>query len=157
MQNYLLSISIWTPIVLGLVLLCSNQSSQRFSRYFALSAGLISFGVTWPIAMRFDLQSQLFQFQEFFHWILPYRINYHLGVDGFSVPLILLTSFMTLLVIFSTQKSDIKNLPHYHAAFLIMSGLMIGVFCALDAILYYIFLGGYVDSDVFNYRDLGWT
>ena len=139
MQNYLLSISIWTPIVLGLVLLCSNQSSQRFRRYFALSAGLISFGVTWPIAMRFDLQSQLFQFQEFFHWILPYRINYHLGVDGFSVPLILLTSFMTLLVIFSTQKSDIKNLPHYHAAFLIMSGLMIGVFCALDAILYYIF------------------
>ena len=135
-----LTLAIWTPIFFSILLICfTNYFSKKILSAIAISGGLLSFLITVPILMEFNYESVLFQFQEFHHWILPYRINYHLGVDGFSVPLILLTSFMTLIVIFLTLKSEIKNLNYFHGAFLMMSGLMIGVFSALDAILYYIF------------------
>jgi len=148
--NSILSLAIWVPIFFGgLLLFSSKLCKPKTAEYLSLFAGMVSFFVTLPIVVNFDLTTAQFQFQEFAHWILPYRINYHLGVDGFSVPLILLTSFMTLVVIISNTRKSIpsskskgsiqKNIGLYNGAFLIMSGLMIGVFTSLDAILYYIF------------------
>lgn len=148
--NSILSLAIWVPIFFGgLLLFSSKLCKPKTAEYLSLFAGMVSFFVTLPIVVNFDLTTAQFQFQEFSHWILPYRINYHLGVDGFSVPLILLTSFMTLVVIISNTRKSIpsskskggiqKNIGLYNGAFLIMSGLMIGVFTSLDAILYYIF------------------
>jgi len=140
LNNFILSLAIWTPIILGLTLIVSAKYiGDKFIKSLSLFAGLISFFVTLPLYKQFDLNSPHFQFQEFSHWIIPFNINYHLGVDGFSVPLILLTSFMTLIVIIFSNQSVKKNLLHYQSAFLVMSGLMIGVFSSLDAILYYVF------------------
>ena len=140
MNNSILSLSIWTPILSGfLLLIFSKYISGKLTKSLPLFGGLISFFITVPLYQKFDLTSPHFQLQEFYHWIPLFNINYHLGVDGFSVPLILLTSLMTLIVIIFSNQSIKKNLLHYHAAFLIMSGLMIGVFSSLDAILYYVF------------------
>ncbi len=138
--NHILSIAIWSPIFFGvLVLILNNRINVRKINYLALFGALVSFIVTIPIYKNFNTNLTTFQFQEFHHWIIPFNINYHLGVDGFSVPLILLTSFMTILVVLISYQSKINKKAAYYSAFLIMSGLMIGVFCALDAILYYIF------------------
>jgi len=135
-----LSLAIWTPILFSIILIgLGGLLPKKLGPNLALLGGFVSFIITIPVLIEFNYISPLFQFQEFHHWILPYRINYHLGVDGFSVPLILLTSFMTMIVIFLTQETNIKNLNYYHGAFLMMSGLMIGVFSSLDVILYYIF------------------
>jgi NADH-quinone oxidoreductase subunit M len=88
---------------------------------------------------RFDFAYSGFQFEEGFRWIPSFNINYHLGVDGIAVPLILLTSFMTVIVVLASWASITKRVAQYMASFLIMSGLMIGVFSALDAMLYYMF------------------
>jgi len=139
-NNFILSLAIWTPILIGLsFLLFSKFLGTRLTKSLSLFGGLISLFVTLPLYQKFDLTTPHFQFQEFHHWVTPFNINYHLGVDGFSVPLILLTSLMTLIVIIFSNQSVKKNLLQYHAAFLIMSGLMIGVFSSLDAILYYVF------------------
>ena len=138
--NHILSIAIWAPIFFGILLLLLNKKlSTRKINYLALFGALVSFIVTIPIYKNFNTTLSTFQFQEFHHWITPFNINYHLGVDGFSVPLILLTSFMTIMVILISYQSQRFKSASYYSAFLIMSGLMIGVFCALDSILYYIF------------------
>ena len=138
--NHILSIAIWSPIFFGILLLLLNKKlSTRKINYLALFGALVSFIVTIPIYKNFNTTLSTFQFQEFHHWITPFNINYHLGVDGFSVPLILLTSFMTIMVILISYQSQRFKSASYYSAFLIMSGLMIGVFCALDSILYYIF------------------
>ena len=139
-ENHILSIAIWSPIFFGILLLLLNKKlSTRKINYLALFGALVSFIVTIPIYKNFNTTLSTFQFQEFHHWITPFNINYHLGVDGFSVPLILLTSFMTIMVILISYQSQRFKSASYYSAFLIMSGLMIGVFCALDSILYYIF------------------
>ena len=155
--NHILSIAIWSPIFFGvLILILNNRLSTRKINYVALFGSLVSFIVTIPIYKNFNTALSTFQFQEFHHWIIPFNINYHLGVDGFSVPLILLTSFMTVLVVLISYQSGIFKKAGYYSAFLIMSGLMIGVFCSLDAIFVLYFLGSNAHSYVFNYRHLGW-
>ncbi len=140
LTNYFLSIAIWTPIFFGVsILFLSRKVSIKWINYFALLGGLVSFIVTLPIYQNFDFDKTGFQLQEFYHWIIPYRINYHLGIDGFSVPLILLTSFMTVVIIIFSWHSIKKNVAGYYSTFLMLSGLMIGVFSSLDAILYYVF------------------
>ncbi len=144
MQNYfyhhLLSFAIWLPVLAGiLVLATANESKPNTTRWLALLGGVLSFLVTIPLYTQFNFADGGLQFQEGFSWIPAFNINYHLGADGLAVPLILLTSFTTLIVIISAWEVIQKRVAQYMACFLIMSGLMIGVFSALDAILYYVF------------------
>ena len=136
----ILSLSIWVPIFAGiLVLFTGNDKNAQLARLLALAGSLAGFLVTLPLYLKLDFSDGGFQFQEGFHWIPAFNINYHLGVDGIAVPLILLTSFTTFIVVLAGWEVIQKRVAQYMAAFLIMSGLMIGVFSALDAILYYVF------------------
>lgn len=140
LQTHILSFAIWLPMIAGVVvLLLGSDQKPHFTRWIALLGGVLGFLVTLPLYTRFNYSSGGFQFQEIATWIPAFNIHYHLGVDGFSVPLILLTSFTTVLVIISAWEVITKHIAQYMACFLIMSGLMIGVFSALDTILYYVF------------------
>jgi len=140
LTSHILSLSIWMPIVAGvLVLFTGNDKNARLARWTALIGSISGFLVTLPLYTRFDFADGGFQFQEGFRWIPSFNINYHLGVDGIAVPLILLTSFTTFIVVLAGWEVIQKRVAQYMAALLIMSGLMIGVFSALDAILYYVF------------------
>jgi NADH-quinone oxidoreductase subunit M len=140
LTNHILSLTIWVPILAGvLVLVLGNDNRACLTRWIALLGGVAGFVVTLPLYFQFDVAETAFQFQEGFSWIPAFNINYHLGVDGFSVPLVLLTSFTTVICIVASWEVITKNIAQYMAAFLIMSGLMIGVFTALDSILYYVF------------------
>ena len=136
----LLSLAIWVPIFAGiLVLLTGDDKNASSARWIALFGSLVAFAVTIPLYTGFNFADGGFQFQEGFSWIPTFNIHYHLGADGIAVPLILLTSFTTILVVIAAWEVIQKRVAQYMAAFLIMSGLMIGVFSALDAILYYVF------------------
>lgn len=138
--QHILSFTIWVPVFAGIVVLATaNESKPDSTRWLALLGGILSFLVSIPLYTHFNFADGGFQFQEGFSWIPAFNINYHLGVDGLAVPLILLTSFTTLIVIISAWEVIQKRVAQYMACFLIMSGLMIGVFSALDAILYYVF------------------
>jgi NADH-quinone oxidoreductase subunit M len=135
----LLSLLIWIPILGGVAVLYVEQKNPLDTRRVALGVAIFTFLLSLLLYLNFDTTTALFQFQEFFSWIAPLNVNYHLGVDGFSMPLILLTSFMTVLVIVASWQVIQYRAGQYMAAFLIMEGLMIGVFAALDAILFYVF------------------
>ncbi|HSH86596.1 MAG: NADH-quinone oxidoreductase subunit M [Methylophilus sp.] len=135
-----LSLAIWLPILSGvLVLLLGGDQKATLTRWLALAGSLVSFLVTVPLYTLFDVQDGFFQFEELFPWIPAFNIHYHLGIDGFSMPLVLLTSFTTVIVVLAAWEVITKHVAQYMAAFLIMSGIMIGVFTALDAMLYYVF------------------
>ncbi len=136
----LLSLAIWVPIIGGLlVLLTGSGRSGLEARVLSLLVSLLTFAVTIPLYTGFDSASSAMQFVELSPWIDSFNINYHMGVDGISMPLILLTSFTTVLVVLAGW-DVIKDRPaQYMAAFLVMEGLMIGVFAALDAMLFYVF------------------
>lgn len=136
----LLSLAIWVPIFAGiLVLLTGDDKNASSARWIALLGALVAFAVTIPLYTGFNIADGGFQFQEGYSWIPTFNIHYHLGADGIAVPLILLTSFTTILVVIAGWEVIQKRVAQYMASFLIMSGLMIGVFSALDAILYYVF------------------
>jgi NADH-quinone oxidoreductase subunit M len=136
----LLSLAIWVPILAGiLVLLTGDDKNASAARWIALLGALAAFVVTIPLYTGFNIADGGFQFQEGYSWIPTFNIHYHLGADGIAVPLILLTSFTTILVVIAAWEVIQKRVAQYMASFLIMSGLMIGVFSALDAILYYVF------------------
>ena len=136
----LLSLAIWVPILAGiLVLFTGDDKNASCARWIALLGAIVAFAVTIPLYTGFNFADGGFQFQEGFSWIPTFNIHYHLGADGIAVPLILLTSFTTILVVIAAWEVIQKRVAQYMAAFLIMSGLMIGVFSALDAILYYVF------------------
>ncbi|MFO7592676.1 MAG: NADH-quinone oxidoreductase subunit M [Pseudomonadota bacterium] len=136
----LLSLVIWTPIVGGLlVMLTGSGRSGLEAKVLALLVSLLTFVLSIPLYTGFDTTTYQMQFTEFVPWIETFGINYSLGVDGISMPLILLTTFMTVLVVIAGWEVIKKNPAQYMAAFLIMEGLMIGVFAALDAMLFYVF------------------
>jgi NADH-quinone oxidoreductase subunit M len=136
----LLSLAIWVPIFAGiLVLLTGDDKNASSARWIALLGALAAFAVTIPLYTGFNMADGGFQFQEGYSWIPTFNIHYHLGADGIALPLILLTSFTTVLVVIAGWEVIQKRVAQYMASFLIMSGLMIGVFSALDAILYYVF------------------
>lgn len=138
--QHVLSFAIWMPVIAGvIVLLLGDENKPNNTRWLALAGGIVSFLVTIPLYTHFNFADGGFQFQEGFSWIPAFNINYHLGADGLAIPLILLTSFTTVIVIISAWEVIEKRVAQYMACFLIMSGLMIGVFSALDAILYYVF------------------
>ncbi|MDE2606557.1 MAG: NADH-quinone oxidoreductase subunit M [Burkholderiales bacterium] len=136
----LLSLAIWLPIAFGALLLALGRDDQaRTVRWIALVGALAGFLVTLPLYGRFDTSTASMQFVENVPWIARFNVNYHLGVDGISLWFVLLTAFITLIVVISAWQVITERVNQYMGAFLILSGLMIGVFCALDGILFYVF------------------
>jgi NADH-quinone oxidoreductase subunit M len=137
----MLSWVIWLPIASGVVtlLLGSDDRNAPLARWVALIGAVLSFAVALPLYTHFDALQPGMQFVETAPWIPNFNIHYHVGVDGISMLFILLTSFTTMLVILAGWKVIQKKVAQYMAAFLIMSGLMNGVFAALDAVLFYVF------------------
>jgi len=141
MSNFpYLSLVIWTPIVGGLwVLFASRDRNGPVARGVALISALLTFALSIPLYVNFDGGSAVMQFVEQVPWIPLFDINYHIGIDGIALPLILLTTFTTVLVVIAGWKVIQRKPAQYMAAFLIQEGAMIGAFAALDAILFYIF------------------
>ena len=136
----LLSLAIWTPIAFGLILLALGREEQaRAVRWLALAGAVISFLVTLPLYAQFDTSTHAMQFVENAAWIDRFNVKYHLGVDGISLWFVLLTAFMTVIVVIAGWEVITRRVNQYMAAFLILSGLMIGVFSALDGLLFYVF------------------
>ena len=136
----LLSLVIWTPIFGGmLVLATGNDKNAVEAKVLTIIVALATFLISLPLYTEFNTQVATMQFVENISWIERFKINYHLGVDGISMPLILLTSFTTVLVVLSAWEVIKERVAQYMAAFLIMEGLMIGVFAALDAAVFYVF------------------
>ena len=145
LSNYLLSFLIWFPIAGGIALLVigdgdENGSPQaRLMRLSALTFSVLTFLASIALYIGFDNSEPGMQFVERVPWIEAFNVWYYLGIDGLSAPLILLTTFITPLIVIAGWDS-IKNRPsQYYAAFLILEGLMIGVFAALDGLLFYVF------------------
>lgn len=135
----LLSLVIWFPVLGGIAVLFVGDENPSRAKALALTVAILSFLISLPLYTLFDPATAAMQFQESMPWIPLLDVNYHLGVDGFSMPLILLTTFMTVLVVIAGWEVVQYRVAQYMAAFLIMEGLMVGVFAALDAILFYVF------------------
>ncbi|HYD79315.1 MAG TPA: NADH-quinone oxidoreductase subunit M [Paucimonas sp.] len=138
--SHLLSLAIWSPIVFGLLVLALGRDDKpSFVRWLALIGSVVSFVVTLPIVSRFDNAAHGMQFVEKSPWIERFNINYFLGIDGISLWFVPLTAFITVIVVISAWEVIEKRVAQYMGAFLILSGLMIGVFSALDGVLFYMF------------------
>ena len=136
----LLSLAIWVPIAFGAFLLLWGRAEQaRMVRWLALIGALISFLVTLPLYQGFKLGTASMQFVEKSPWIKGLNIHYHLGVDGLSLWFVPLTAFITVIVVMASLEAITERVNQYMSAFLILSGLMIGVFSALDGMLFYVF------------------
>jgi NADH-quinone oxidoreductase subunit M len=139
----LLSLVVWIPIVGGIVILLSGDKGHADGvRRLALIFAIVTFVLSLGLYTGFDNATAQMQFVERFEWISAYNIYYHLGVDGISMPLIILTTFMTVLVIIAGWQVIKVRPAQYMAAFLIMEGLMNGVFSALDSMFFYVFWEG---------------
>ena len=136
----LLSLAIWTPIAFGTLLLLLGREQQAGAvRWLALIGALAGLAVTVPLYEGFQLGTAAMQFVEKAPWIGRFNVNYHLGVDGLSFWFVPLTAFITVIVVIASWQSITERVNQYMGAFLILSGLMIGVFSALDGLLFYVF------------------
>ncbi len=136
----ILSLAIWLPILFGLlILMCGSDQRAHCVRWLALIGSLLSFIVTLPLISGFDRSTSAMQFTEQLSWITRFNIHYALGIDGISLWLVVLTALMTVIVVVAAWEVITERIAQYMAAFLILSGLMIGVFCALDGVLFYVF------------------
>jgi len=136
----LLSLAIWTPIVFGVLLLAFGcDKHARTVRWLALIGSLLGLAVTIPLISGFDAGTAAMQFVEKAPWVARFNMHYHLGVDGISMWFVPLTAFITVIVVIASWESITERVYQYMAAFLILSGLMIGVFSALDGMLFYVF------------------
>lgn len=139
-MHHLLNLLIWLPIVGGaFVVFTSDENKPDISRYLSLFIVLLTLLMCVPLLLQFDTQVDGMQFVEEIQWIPSFGIQYSLGVDGLSALLIVLSVFTNLIVILATWNSISQRVGQYMAAFLIMQGLLVGVFSATDAILFYVF------------------
>ena len=137
---HLLSVLIWLPIIGGVfVLLTGDDNNPNVSRYLSLFTVVLTLVICIPMVVGFNTDSDAMQYIEEFAWMPAFGINYSLGVDGLSILLIVLSIFTNLIVILATWDSVHTRVAQYMAAFLIMQGLLVGVFAATDAIVFYIF------------------
>ena len=136
----LLSLAIWVPVAFGAFLLLLGRERQvGLVRWLALIGALAGFLVTIPLYSGFQLGTAEMQFVERTAWIDSFNIFYHLGVDGISLWFVPLTAFITVIVVIASWEAITERVNQYMGAFLILSGLMIGVFSALDGMLFYVF------------------
>ena len=140
----LLSWAIWLPIFIGIGLLAfGRDTNAAVVRWVASIGSLVSFVVTLPLISGFDNGTAAMQFVEKLGWIERFNVNYHLGVDGLSMWFVPLTAFITVIVVVAAWEVITDRVNQYMGAFLILSGLMVGVFCALDGLLFYGLRFGY--------------
>lgn len=135
----LLSILIWLPIIGGAAVLAIGDKKAEMTRWASFAIALLTFVISIALYTGFDISSAAMQFVESSPWIETFDVNYALGIDGFALPLILLTTFITVIVVMAGWEVIQTKPSQYMAAFLIMEGLMIGVFSALDSFLFYVF------------------
>ena len=136
----LLSLAIWTPILFGVILLAFGRDEHaKVVRWIALIGSVVSLAVTLPLFNHFDVSTSALQFVEKSMWIERFNVFYHLGVDGLSLWFVLLTAFITVIVVIAGWEVITERVNQYMGAFLILSGLMIGVFSAVDGMLFYVF------------------
>ena len=136
----LLSIAIWLPVAFGVLLLALGRDQNAGTvRALALVGAVASFVVTIPLLTGFNTGTAAMQFVEKLPWIQRFNMHYHLGLDGLSVWFVPLTAFITIIVVIAAWQVIEDRVAQYMGAFLILSGLMIGVFCALDGLLFYVF------------------
>jgi NADH-quinone oxidoreductase subunit M len=136
----LLSLAIWTPILFGVILLAFGRDEHaKVVRWIALIGSVVSLAVTLPLFNHFDVSTSALQFVEKSMWIERFNVFYHLGVDGLSLWFVLLTAFITVIVVIAGWEVITERVNQYMGAFLILSGLMIGVFSAADGMLFYVF------------------
>ena len=138
MELPLLSLLIWMPIIAAILILFAGRGSGEQMKWFTLVVSIVELIASLILLVRAEPHGN-FQFVEHHTWIERFNINYALGVDGISIALIVLTVFMTLLIVITSWHNIKNRVSHYLAAFMLLEGLMIGVFCALDAILFYVF------------------
>ncbi|PAT32527.1 NADH-quinone oxidoreductase subunit M [Vandammella animalimorsus] len=135
-----LSLAIWVPIVAGILLLPLGKPGQaNLVRWLALAGAVLGLLVTLPLYTGFDTGTAQMQFVEKTPWIAAFNVHYHLGVDGLSFWFVPLTAFITVIVVIASWESITERVNQYMGAFLILSGLMVGVFTALDGMLFYVF------------------
>jgi NADH-quinone oxidoreductase subunit M len=139
MNDHLLSILIWLPLLGGFVVLGLGNERAAAARWLSLAVSLATLAFSIPLYAWFKTGTADMQFVEHTSWIPSIHADYNIGVDGISMPLILLTTFTTVLIVIAGWQSVAKRVSQYFAAFLILEGLMIGVFAALDAALFYVF------------------
>ncbi len=137
--GHLLSVLVWLPIVGGFAVLGVGNDNARAARWVSLAVAVATFAASIPLYANFNSATAAMQFTERAAWIPSLHADFHLGVDGISMPLILLTTFMTVLVVIVGWGNVEKRIAQYFGAFLILEGTMIGVFVALDALLFYVF------------------
>lgn len=137
----LLSLAIWTPVLFGVLLLAmgGDKRDSGAVRWLALLGAVAGLAVTVPLYTGFQAGSAAMQFVERVLWVPAFNVHYHLAVDGISLWLVLLTAFINLIVVLAGWEVIQERVNQYMGAFLILSGLMIGVFSAQDAMLFYIF------------------
>ncbi len=135
----LLSLLIWLPIAAGVVVLFMGSDRIAAARWVALIASLVTFVASLPLLAGYDHTTAAFQFVEKLPWIPAFKAYYGLGIDGIALPLIILTTLITIPVIVAAWTVIEQRPAQYFAAFLIMEGLMVGVFSATDALLFYFF------------------
>jgi NADH-quinone oxidoreductase subunit M len=136
----LLSLAIWVPIVFGALLLATGRDENAgVVRGIALLGAIVSFLVTLPVITGFNGTTAAMQYVEKLDWVPRFNIHYHLGVDGLSMWFVPLTAFITVIVVIAAWEVIQERVAQYMGAFLILSGLMVGVFCALDGLLFYVF------------------
>ena len=138
----ILSILIWLPILSGLLVLVSKNISIDVAKWLSIFITVFTFLLSIVLVIDFDNSHHQMQFYEHMPWIQVFDIYYSLGIDGISVPLIILTTIISVLVIIAGWDVSKERIAEYFASFLILEGLMIGVFCALDSILFYVFFEG---------------
>ncbi len=135
-----LTLSIFVPIIAGLIVLVLGRDDRPgLTRWLSLIGAVLGFLVTLPLYTRFDHTTADMQFVEKTSWIESFAINYHLGIDGISMWFVLLTAFITIIVVIAGWEVITQRVSQYMGSFLILSGLMVGVFAALDAMLFYVF------------------
>lgn len=134
-----LSLAIWLPIVFGALLFMMKKESANAARWTALIGALLGLAVTFPLLAGFDPSTAEMQFVEKILWVERFSVHYHLGLDGLSFWFVPLTAFITVIVVLASWESIEEGVHQYMGAFLVLSGLMIGVFSALDGLLFYVF------------------
>jgi NADH-quinone oxidoreductase subunit M len=139
MHAHLLSVLIWLPIGTGILVLVLGDRNIVAGRWLALAGSVATLAVSLPMLTHFNTQTAAYQFVETAPWIARFNALYALGVDGISLPLVVLTALMTIPVVIAGWTVIKVRVAQYFAAFLIMEGLMIGVFSATDALLFYFF------------------
>jgi NADH-quinone oxidoreductase subunit M len=139
-NSQILSTLIWLPIIGAIAVLATGgDRNARIARWIALIFSVLSLALCIPLWLGFHSGDYHYQYTEFATWISAYGINYALGIDGISLPMVVLSTITTVVVILASWHSIKKSVAQYLATFLIVQGMMVGVFCATDSILFYVF------------------